>query len=355
MTKQKQKWHFHFLDAFLIFVPVSVILYFLHGNDLLSFLVTAAALAGIAHLMAESTNIIAQRVSSTVSALINATFGNAVELFIAIFALRGGLVELVKASLTGSIILNVLLLIGIAMLAGGFKYKEQKFNKDSAGLSSTMLIVAVVGVGLPSMYSMVVSAPARQMSLAVSIILGIVYLLSLVYTLVTHRHLFVVERHAPEENKNRWTGKTALVILLGATLLASFESAFLVKTIEPLVSQTGFTETFMGLIFIAFLTNIPEISSAMTFARKNNMTLSLEIGMSSALQIALFVVPVLVLISPLLIDGGLDLVFTPFELVAVVITAMIANYIGSDGICHWVEGAQLLAVYLLLATAFYFL
>ena len=355
MTKQKQKWHFHFLDAFLIFVPVSVILYFLHSNDLLSFLVTAAALAGIAHLMAESTNIIAQRVSTTVSALINATFGNAVELFIAIFSLSAGLFELVKASITGSIILNVLLLIGVSMLVGGFKYKEQRFNKDSAGLSSTMLIIAVVGVGLPSMYNMVVGSSARMMSLPVSIILGIVYVLSLVYTLVTHKHLFVVERHAPEENHDRWSLKTAVIVLLVATLLASFESSFLVNTIQPLLEKTGFSQSFMGLIFIAFLTNIPEISSAMAFARKNNMTLSLEIGMSSALQIALFVVPVLILISPLIIAGGLDLVFTPFELVAVIITAMIANYIGSDGICHWVEGAQLIAVYLLVATAFYFL
>ncbi|MDD5288056.1 MAG: calcium/proton exchanger [Dehalococcoidales bacterium] len=355
MTKQKQKWHFHFLDAFLIFVPVSIALYFLHVNALYSFLVTAAALAGITHLMAESTNIIAQRVSNTISALINATFGNAVELFIAIFSLRAGLFELVKASITGSIILNVLLLIGVSMLAGGFKYKEQKFNKDSAGLSSTMLIVAVVGLALPSMYSMVVGAPARQLSLAVSIIMGIVYLLSLIYTLVTHRHLFVVERQSPEENHDRWSGRASVAVLLIATLLASFESSFLVNTIQPLLSQTGFTESFMGLVFVAFLTNIPEISSAMTFARKNNMTLSLEIGMSSALQIALFVVPILILISPLLISGGFDLVFTPFELVAVVITAMIANYIGSDGVCHWVEGAQLMAVYLLIATAFYFL
>jgi Ca2+:H+ antiporter len=355
VTKRKQYWHFHFLDAFLLFIPVSIAFYYLHVGATLSFLVTAASLAGITHLIAEATNIIARRVSNTISALINATFGNAVELFIAIFALRAGLVNLVKASITGSIILNVLLLIGLSMLAGGFKYKEQRFNKDSAGLSSTMLVVAVVGLGLPSIYSMVVGAPARQMSLAVSIILGTVYLLGLLYTLVTHRHLFVVERQAPEDTHSRWSEGTAITILLASTLVASFESSFLVKTLEPLVRQTGFTETFIGLVFVALLTNIPENLSAMAFARKNNMTLSLEIGMSSALQIALFVVPILILVSPLLISGGLDLVFTPFELVAVVVTAMIANYISSDGICHWVEGAQLIAVYLLIVTAFYFL
>jgi Ca2+:H+ antiporter len=167
--------------------------------------------------------------------------------------------------------------------------------------------------------------------------------------------MFVVERQAPEENHDRWSGRGAIIILFIITILAGFESDFLVKTIEPLVSKTGFTDAFVGLVFIAVLTNIPEISSSMAFARKNHMTLSLEIGMSSALQIALFVVPILILISPLLISGGYNLVFTPFELVAVVVTAMIANYVGSDGVCHWVEGAQLIAVYLLVATAFYFL
>jgi Ca2+:H+ antiporter len=285
----------------------------------------------------------------------NATFGNAVEFFVAVFALRDGLVEMVKASITGSIIINVLLLIGLSMLTGGLKYKEQKFNKESAGLSSTMLIIAVAGLALPSLYSMVVRQPAKSMSIAVSIILGIIYLLSLLYTLGTHRHLFVVERQALDEKVGRWSTNTAVTVLLISTFVVSFESGFLVKTIKPLVSQTGLTETFMGLVFVALLTNIPEHASAMTFARRNNMTLSLEIGMSSALQIALFVVPILVLVSSTMAGGTLDLVFGPFEIAAVLITAMIANYIGSDGVCHWVEGAQLISVYLLIAVAFYFL
>lgn len=355
MTNKQLKWHFHLLDIFLLFVPVSIIFYFLHAASLPSFLMTAAALIGMAHLMAESTSIIANRVSSTISALINATFGNAVELFIAVFSLRAGLFALVTASITGSILLNVLLLIGLAMLAGGLKFKEQKFNKDSAGLSSTMLFVAVVGLSIPSLYKMMVGTPSHQMSLAVSGILGIVYILSLIYTLVTHRHMFVVERQPPEENHDRWTEKGAIVVLLVITILAGFASDILVNSIQPLVGKTGFTDAFVGLVFVAILTNIPEITSAMAFARKNHMTLSLEIGMSSALQIALFVVPILILVSPLIVHGGFDLVFTPFELVAVVVTAMIANYIGADGICHWVEGAQLIAVYLLMATAFYFL
>lgn len=355
MAKQQRLRQIHVLDLLLVFVPFSFILYYLHVNSTVTFFVTAIAIAAITHFIAESTSIIARQVSNTISALINATFGNVVEFFIAIFALRDGLTNLVKASITGSIVVNVLLLIGLAMLSGGIKYKEQRFNKDSAGVASTMLIIMVVGLALPSLYSMTVGKPTQTMSFAVSIILGTIYLLSLLYTLVTHKHLFVVERKGPHDEHGRWSTRTAVIILLMATVLVSFESSIIVNTIEPLIQLGGFTETFIGLVFISLLTNIPEHLSAIAFARKNNMTLSLEIGMSSALQIALFVVPILVLVSSFYVGNALDLVFSPFELVAVVITAMIANYIGSDGVCHWLEGAQLIAVYSLIATVFYFL
>ena len=355
MTRKKQALPFHVLDILLLFFPISVAAFYLKVSPLFTFVVTAAAIVGVTHLMAESTTVIAEHVSTTISALINATFGNAVEFLIAVFALQNGLVRLVKASIIGSIIINVLLLIGMAMFTGGLKYKEQKFNKDSAGLSSTMLMIAVVGLAMPSLYSMVVGKPQIAMSYSVSIIMGVVYILSLIYTLGTHRHLFTVERQAPDKEAGRWSLRAAVIILLLAVIAAGVESNALVESILPLVGKMGLTETFIGLVFVALLTNIPEHVSAMNFARRNNMTLSLEIGMSSALQIALFVVPVLVLVSSVMPGGTLDLVFGPFELAAVLITAMIANYIGSDGICHWVEGAQLIAVYMLIAVAFYFL
>ena len=188
MTRKKDVPPIHVLDVFLLFFTISMAAYFLKVSPLFTFLVTAGAIAGLTHLMAESTTIIAEHVSTTISALINATFGNAVEFLVAIFALQNGLVELVKASITGSIIINVLLLIGLAMLAGGLKYKEQKFNKESAGLSSTMLIIAVIGLAMPSLYSMVVGKPQPAMSYGVSIVLGIIYLLSLVYTLGTNQN-----------------------------------------------------------------------------------------------------------------------------------------------------------------------
>jgi Ca2+:H+ antiporter len=347
---------FHVLDIFLVFVPVSIILYYVHANATLTFVAIAAAIIAVSHVIIESTGIITQRVSTTVSALINATFGNAIEFFIAIFSLRQGLVDLVKFSMVGSIVINVLLLIGLSMFFGGLKYKEQRFNKDSAGLSSTMLIIVVVGLVLPSVYSMLQDKPATSMSLAVSVVLGIVYLLSLLYTLVTHKHLFMVEREAPSAPQSRsWSLRTAVIFLLAGVGLASFESYLLVNTIAPHIGDMGLTQRFLGLVVIAILTNVPEHISAVSFARRNNMTMSLEIGMSSALQIALFVIPVLVLLSTAVTGTTLDLVFGPFSLIALVMTAMIANYISADGICHWLEGVQLIAVYILIAIAFYFI
>jgi Ca2+:H+ antiporter len=356
MSPAKKPERIHVLDFFLVFIPISIALYYTNANPVLTLVAIAAAVIALSHVIVEATGILSQKVSSTISALINATFGNAIEFFIAIFSLRAGLVEMVKASIVGSLILNVLLLIGLSMVLGGLKYKEQKFNKDSAGLSSTMLIIMVAGLVMPSMYSMLAHKSAHSMSLAVSVVLGLIYLLSLLYTLVTHKHLFVVEREAPASPRYRpWPLSIAIPLLLGAVGLASYESFLLVETITAHIGQIGFNQTFLGLVVIAILTNIPELVSAITFARKNDMTLSLEIGMSSALQIGLFVVPVLVLISAPLTGQAMDMVFSPFALVALVMTAMIANYISSDGICHWLEGAQLISVYVLIAIAFYFI
>jgi Ca2+:H+ antiporter len=356
MPKAITQSRFHILDIFLLFVPISAAFYYLNVNAVLTFIATAAAIVGISHVIIETTGIIAQRASSTISALINATFGNVFEFFIALFALRAGLVDMVKASIIGSIILNVLLLIGLSMLFGGLKYKEQTFNKESAGLSSTMLIIVVAGLVLPSIYSLLVDNPTHTLSLSVSIVLGIVYLLGLLYTLVTHKHLFTVERGAPPTAQYRpWPMPVAIILLLVAVGLGSYESSLLVNTITEHINDIGVNQLFLGLVVIAIITNLPEHVSAIVFARQNNMTLSLEIGMSSALQIALFVAPVLVLVSSSLTGVPLNLEFSPFSMAALVMTAMIANYISTDGICHWVEGAQLIAVYILIAIAFFFI
>src|SRR4030042_322681 len=229
MSSRIASSRFHVLDIFLVFVPISITLYYLKASPVLTFFITGAAIIAISHVIIESTGIIAQRVSTTASALLNATFGNAFEFLIAIFSLRQGLVDLVKYSMVGSIVINVLLLIGLSMAFGGFKYKEQRFNKESAGLSSTMLIIVIAGLALPSVYSMLQDKPATSMSLAVSVVLGIVYLLSLLYTLVTHKHLFLVERGTPQSDTQRPRSlRTAVIILLFAVGLGGLESSVLV-------------------------------------------------------------------------------------------------------------------------------
>jgi Ca2+:H+ antiporter len=355
MPIKKMQSRFHILDAFLLFIPISAAFYYLHVNSILTFIATAVAIVGISHVIIEATGTIAQRTSTTVSALINTTFGNMIEFILAIFSLRAGLLDMVKSSMVGSIIINVLLLIGVSMFFGGLKYKEQEFNKESAGVSSTMLIIVVAGLALPSVYNLLKNEPAPAMSFAVSVVLGIVYLLTLLYTLVTHKHLFVVKHTVPLPSTYSWSIRRSVIMLLIAVGFGAFMSFILVETITPLMNDMGLTERFVGLVFIAILTNIPEHITAVSYARSNNMTMSLEIGMSSALQISLFVVPALVLLSPAIIGGTLDLVFSPFSLIALVMTAMIANYISTDGVCHWLEGAQLIAVYLLVAIAFFFI
>ena len=257
----------------------------------------------------------------------------------------------VKASIAGSIILNILLLIGLSMLFGGLKFREQKFNTASAGVSSTMLLIAVAGLSMPTIYSVLTAKSAVLMSRSVSIILGITYLLSLVFVLFTHRHLFVARHNAAD--RLVWGIKQSVLVLLPCLGLAALESHILIDSLQPLIASANLSETFAGMVIIAIITNVPEHMAAISYARRDEITLSLEIGMNSAIQIALFVVPILVLISPLL-TSGMSLVFTPFQLVAMILTVMIINYIGADGVCNWLEGVQLVAVYIIIAIAFYF-
>jgi Ca2+:H+ antiporter len=335
-----------------IFIPVSVWLHLIHVNPVVVFISAIFAIAPLTSLMAKSTHQISMRTATVVASLINATFGNAIEFLIAIFALQAGLIEMVKASITGSIILNILSLIGLSILFGGLKFREQKFNKDSAGVASTMLLIAVAGLAMPTIYSVFTGKQPQIMSLAVSLILGITYVLSLVFVLFTHRHLFVAERTTTEHLE--WSLMRSVLALLVSLGLGALESNILVDSLHPLIAASHLKETFVGLVIIAIITNIPEHLVAIAYGRRDNITLSLEIGMNSAIQIALFVVPVLVFISPLL-GIEMNLVFSPFEMAAMILTVMIINYIGSDGVCNWLEGVQLVAVYIIIAIAFYFI
>jgi len=347
---------FNVFDYLLIFIPITLFLVAVHSNPLYVFIFSILSIIPIAKNIGRATESLALQTSPTLGALMNATFGNAIELIIAVFAIQAGLVEVVKASITGSIIGNLLLLIGLSMFAGGLRFKEQKFNTDSAGVSSTMLIIALTGLAIPTLYSITIGGPATgAISLAVSIVMAAIYILGLVFTLFTHKHLFDVaddlkrERVIPSMSKRR-----ALVMLFAFTALAAVQSEALVAAIEPASEQIGLTQVFIGVVVIAIITNIAEKINAVSFALKNKIDISLEIGTNSATQIALFVVPLLVLISAAM-SRPLTLVFSVFELAAAFFAVMIVNYMSSDGRCNWLEGAQLITVYAIIVIAFYFI
>jgi Ca2+:H+ antiporter len=336
----------------LLCVPVSILFYLLKVNHLIVSIITILAILPVIYLMTRSTEELSLRSGRITGSLLNVTFGNAFEIITGFLALRAGLVEMVKASLVGSIILNLLLVIGLSMFCGGLKYKAQRFDRTTVGVASSMLLIAVVGLAIPTLYAALTGQSHHVLSRIVAATLGITYLLSLVFTLITHRHLFRTQRSAAEQAE--WSTKKALLMLLISVVLAAVESRVLVSNIEAIVAATGISQVFLGLVVIAIIGNIPEIMTAITFGLKNKITQSLEIGMNSATQIALFAIPILVFLSPLT-GVTLSLAFAPFQIAAIILAVMIINYLGSDGICNWLEGIQLTAVYVIMAVAFYFL
>jgi Ca2+:H+ antiporter len=345
-----------FFLAMLIFIPISFFFALFTQDKLLIFATSSIALIPISRIMGFSTNQIVLQSNPAMGGLVNATFGNIMELIIAIFALSHGLLRVVQASIIGSIIGNILLLIGISVLFGGLKFKEQKFNTNSAGVSSTMLIIAVVGLAIPTVYSfMNPGSPHLQtISNAVVMVLAGTYLAGIVFAFFTHKYLFDSSDELKATKEKPAMGKgMAMIILTIATVVVTFESEFLVNQLEFIATNLGLTQTFIGVIIIAILTNIAEKANAVHFARENKIDLSLEIGLSSATQIALFVVPVLVIVSNFM-NSGFSLVFSMFEVVSMFFAVMIINYLSSDGRCNWLEGIQLISVYLIIAIAFFF-
>lgn len=341
----------------LLFVPISCFSAFFLHDKTLTFVTAALALVPLARIIGYCTKELALQSSPMIGGLANATFGNIIELIIAILALREGLIQVVKASIIGSIIGNILLLIGLSLFFGGLKYKEQRFNKDSAGISSTMLIIAVTGLAIPTVYALTVKpafAQVQVLSDGVAIVLAIIYCAGLVFSLFTHKHLFdASDEIKASKEKPTISSRAALIILLFTTLFVAFEAELLVKGVEFAAVSLGLTQTFVGVVVIAIITNIAEKANAIHFSLENKLDIALEIGLSSAIQIALFVVPILVFISEVM-NYGFSLVFSMFEIISVVFAVMIVNYLSADGRCNWLEGAQLISVYLIIACAFYF-
>ena len=294
--------------------------------------------------------------------MLNATFGNAAELIIAGIALSKGLTNVVKASITGSIIGNVLLVLGLSILMGGTKYKEQRFNRTAARTSVISLSLAAIGLIIPTVFHLAAdsspggwSAPVEQkLSLAIAVVLFLTYFCMLSFSLRTHKHFFQGAHAHAEESGEQWSRGKAITILLISTAVVALLSEFLVGTIENVRDSVGLTEVFVGVIVVAIVGNAAEHSAAILMAMKDKMDLSVGIAIGSSLQIALFVAPVLIFLS-YLFGRPMNLEFTMPEVVAVVASVYILFQISGDGETNWIEGIQLLSVYVILGILFFYL
>jgi Ca2+:H+ antiporter len=339
-------------------IPLSILLdRVFHASGLAVFISACVGVLPLAGYMGQATEHLAHRSGPTIGGLLNATFGNAAELIISVVALRAGLVPLVKASITGSILGNLLLILGLSLVVGGIRRNELKFNRTNAGMSAGMLSLAVVALVLPALFHALHPESAARlselrMSESVALILLVTYGLSLVFTLRTHRCLFWSES-APMDGPV-WSGGKAALVLALATVGVAVESELLVHAATEATRTLGLTQTFLGLIVVPIIGNAAEHATAIVVARKNKMDLALQIALGSSTQVALLVAPILVF-AGVVLGRDMNLVFTPFEVLALGLATGVTAIITLDGESHWFEGVQLLAVYGMVAVAAFFL
>lgn len=344
------------LNLLFLGLPVAVVSRLLHWPDGITFAAAALSLLPLARWIGQGTEHAAAKVGSSLGGLLNATFGNAAELIITIFALQRGLVDLVKASLTGSIIGNTLLILGISAFIGGRKHGTQKFAVKPAGRHAAMMILAVSAMALPAVFATVEKDTwvREEVSIGVALLLLATYGAYLFYSYFSKqgREEDGVEiAHLPAAKS--WSLRKSLGVLSAAVVGTAVASELLVHSIEQVSVSLGLSQFFIGLIVVPFVGNVAEHYSAIEFAAKNKMDLALSVAANSSTQIAVFVAPVLVLVS--LFFRPMDLVFQPIEIVALFASSAIFAYISIDGETNWLEGIQLLALYLITAVAFFFL
>ena len=348
------------LNLLLVLLPVAIAGRLLHWPPIAVFILSGLAIVPLAKWMGTATEQLAFHVGPGPGGLLNATFGNATELIIAIFALRAGLIEVVKASITGSIIGNILFVLGFALLCGGWRREKQQFNRTAAGTSAVQLTLAVTGLLVPAAFYYTLRTPDAdrrnllegELSLVVAALLIVSYALGLLFSLRTHKHLYSGEDEEAMHGEV-WSVGRGVAVLVAATVGVAVMSETLVHSLEDAVAFLGWSELFVGVILIPLIGNAAEHVTAVTVAIKNKMDLSLGIAIGSSTQIALLVAPLLVFVS-LLFREHMNLLFNPFELVVIGLAVLIVNLIAFDGESNWYEGVQLLLAYGVVGTAFYF-
>ena len=346
------------LNLMLLAAPVSWALYAMAPGSAWTFVVGAIAVVPLAGLIGEATEELAKQTGPTLGGFLNATFGNAAELIIAFVALREGHIELVQATITGSIIGNLLLVYGLAEFVGGLGRVSQRFDRRAAGNATIMLFLAVVALVMPAVFDLTVFGslaprpPAiYYLSVGTSILLIVAYVSSLVYAFRTRRGLL---RAIESEEAPHWSVAQSVGVLTVATVLTAASAEVLIAGLEPMLHSFGWSELFTGVIVLAIIGNAAEHYSAVVAARQDQMTLSVEIAVGSSAQIALLVAPILVLVS-FALGHPMTLLFHPFEIAAIGLSVLATAIVVLDGESNWVEGLQLLALYAILGLAFYFL
>ncbi len=346
-------------DFLLLLVPVVIFGSLANWNETWLFVLSAVGVIPLAGLMGTATEELAVHTGPRLGGLLNATLGNAAELIITIFAIQAGLLELVKASITGSILGNILLIMGLSLLLGGLKNGIQTFDRRQASINSTMGVLAIAGLAVPSLFIASIDhgpetfAATEALSLATAAVLILIYALNIVYS-------FTAEAGAPKPgsvpptHEGGWRVSVSIAVLVVVTVGIAWLSEILVGSVEHTVEALGWSEFFIGIIIIPFVGNVAEHVVAVQVAMKNKIELSLAVSLGSSLQIALFVAPLLVFIS-LLMGNPLQLAFNQFEVAALLAASVIASFIALDGESNWLEGAMLLVLYAIVAVAFFFL
>jgi Ca2+:H+ antiporter len=346
----------------LVLVPVTLaVRYMAPDREILIFALSALSMIPLAKLLSDATEHLAARTGPVFGALLNVTFGNAGELVIGFFALREGLQRVVKASITGSILANLLLTLGISMIAAGARTKTLRFNPLGARTQTTMLALAAISLILPASYALLGGAMAGagvgDLSLEFSVILLATYGLSLLFTLHTHHHLLTPGKKGeePKQDEEIWSAPHALIVLALSAIFVGWMAEVLVGSVEVAAKALRMTDLFVGLVIIAVAGNAAESAAAIRAAMRNRMDLSVGIAAGSSIQIALFVAPGLVILSHWVGRAPMDLVFTSIEIIALVLAVAMTSQIAADGESNWLEGVQLLAVYIMLAVMFFYL
>ncbi|GKS58241.1 calcium/proton exchanger [Nitrospira sp.] len=345
------------LDWLLVLVPLAIVAEFIHLDPLVIFTLSGLAIVPLAGVLGKATEDLSNRFGEAIGGLLNASLGNLAELIIALAALRAGLHDVVKASLTGSILGNILLVLGMSMIVGGYYHERQRFNRTAAGMGTSLLLLAAIGLIVPALFHYAAGGRGKvveqELSFEIALVLFAIYVLSLLFSLKTHRHLFSDERDASDSDPPVPLARPVIMLAV-ATVLIAVLSEFLVGTIEPAAERVGFTQIFVGVILVAIIGNAAEHSTAVLVARKNKMDLAFAIAVGSSLQIALFVAPLLVFAS-FLFGRPLNLIFTPFEVASVTISVFAVGFVAMDGESNWMEGVMLVGVYVILGVAFFFL